>query len=42
MIKHFCELCKRMAKIYDGKLLQIAESRNIDLAYIAGIRIMEV
>lgn len=24
------------------KLLQIAESRNIDLAYIAGIRIMEV
>ena len=25
-----------------AKLLQIAESRNIDLAYIAGIRIMEV
>lgn len=24
------------------KLLQIAESRNIDLSYIAGIRIMEV
>lgn len=24
------------------KLLQIAKSRNIDLAYIAGIRIMEV
>lgn len=19
MIKHFCELCKRMAKIYDGR-----------------------